>query len=185
MFQERDFVSRNWEPSPVPPGSIDYLLLTHAHLDHSGLIPRLVANGFDRTILTTAPSKDLAEIILNDSAYIQKEDAAYKAKRHKREKRKGPHSDEPLYTAKDAGRAMRLFKTVRYNEPTSLNGNVSVTFHDAGHILGSAMLELTVTGGDGPRTILFSGDIGECGKPIIRDPSVFQRRIILIFKAYY
>ena len=102
MFQERAHLGRNWEPSPVPPESIDYLLLTHAHLDHCGLIPRLVHEGFTGTIMTTAASEDLAEIILNDSARIQAEDAAFKRKRHERERRKGRHPEVPLYTIQDA-----------------------------------------------------------------------------------
>lgn len=185
MFQEREFLARNWAPSPVPPGSIDFLLLTHAHLDHTGLIPKLVAEGFNRTILTTAPSKDLAEIILNDSAHIQEEDAAYKAKRHKNEKRKGPYPEEPLYTAEDVHNTMPLFKTVRYGKPTALSDNVSVTYHDAGHILGSAILELTVKENGAAKTVLFSGDIGERGKPIIGDPSVFDRADYVIMESTY
>ena len=144
MFQERSFLERNWENSPIPPRDIDYLLLTHAHLDHSGLIPRLVREGFDRPIITTKPSVDLAEIVMVDAAKIQEEDAAYKRKRHQREKRKGPHPIEPLFGSKDAEDALQLLRGVDYNEEVKLNEQVSARFYDAGHILGSAILELTV-----------------------------------------
>jgi metallo-beta-lactamase family protein len=185
MFQERKFLERNWEPSPVEPDSIDRILLTHAHLDHSGLLPKLVRDGFTKPILTTPASRDLAEIILTDSARIQEEDAAYKKKRHQREKRTGRHPVEPLYTPTDAEQTLRLFETVRYNEPRKLNDNVTVTYHDAGHILGSAMLELTVTERGETRTVLFSGDIGGCDKPIIRDPTRMDRADYLVMESTY
>ena len=142
MFQERAFTKRNWESSPVPPETIDFLLLTHAHLDHSGLIPKLVVEGFDKPILTTAASVELAKIILTDAAHIQEEDAKYKIKRHQREGRKVDHPVVPLFTAEDVEQSLRLFRATEYHKPVRLNENVSVRFHDAGHILGSAMLEL-------------------------------------------
>jgi metallo-beta-lactamase family protein len=185
MFQERSFLGRNWEPSPVPPGSIDHLLLTHAHVDHCGLIPKLVAEGFAGTVLTTPASQDLVEIILKDSAHIQEEDAAYKLKRHKREKRKGRYPVKPLYTLADVEATLPLFRQARYGQPVSLNDHVTVTFHDAGHILGSAMLELTVHHNGDRRTLIFSGDIGERDKPIIRDPSVFERADYMIMESTY
>lgn len=185
MFQERAHTGRNWEPSPVPPESIDYLLLTHAHVDHCGLAPRLVGNGFKGQILTTAATKALAEIILRDSAHIQEEDAAYKRKRHKRERRSGPHPVKPLYTLAEVEATLPLFRSVPYNQPTPLNENVSVTFHDAGHILGSAMLKLTIRSGGHTRTVVFSGDVGERDKPIIRDPSVFEQADYVVMESTY
>jgi len=185
LFQEREFLSRNWQPPPVPPDTIDYLLLTHAHLDHSGLIPKLVADGFERPILASPASCELAGIILADAANIQEEDARLKRKRHEQEGRVGPHAYEPLYTPLDAERAYPLFRPVPYNRPTPLNGNVTVTFHDAGHILGSAMLEITVGAGRAARTIVFSGDIGQWDKPIIRDPSVFERGDYVVMESTY
>lgn len=185
MFQERAFLERNWEPSPVPPGSIDSLLLTHAHLDHCGLIPRLVQQGFNNPILTTPASCDLAEIILKDAAHIQEEDAAYKQKRHAREGRTPPRPVVPLYTTPDAERALPLFQSVTYNEPRQLDGRVTVTFHDAGHILGSAILELRVGNGADAKTIVFSGDIGQTDKPIIRDPTLMKRADYVILESTY
>ncbi len=95
MFQERQYRDRNWEPSPVPPSRIDALVLTHAHLDHCGLAPKLVKEGFRGPILTTSASADLAELILRDSAEIQTEDAAYKKRRHRKEGRRGKHPEMP------------------------------------------------------------------------------------------
>jgi len=185
LFQEREFIGRNWEPSPVPPDSIDYVLLTHAHLDHSGLIPRLVANGYDKPILTSPASRELAEIILTDAARIQEEDARQKRKRHESQGRTGPHKDEPLYTAEDVKQALPLFRDVGYGEPVELNGHVTVTFRDAGHILGSAMLEIAVRSGGRSHTIVFSGDIGQWDKPILRDPSLLSRADYLVMESTY
>jgi metallo-beta-lactamase family protein len=185
MFQERAYLARNWEPFPVSPRDVDYVLLTHAHVDHCGLIPKLVRDGFAGRILCTGASRDLAEIILEDSGHIQEEDAAFKLKRHKREGRKGPYPVKPLYTVGDAEAAVPNFKPVPYNKPTRLNDRVSATFHDAGHILGSAMIELAV-GVDGTtRTVVFSGDVGQWDKPIIRDPSVFDRADYVVMESTY
>jgi metallo-beta-lactamase family protein len=185
LFQERSFLSRNWEPMPVTASNVDFLLLTHAHLDHSGLIPKLVRDGFAGRILSTPASRDLAEIILMDAAHIQEEDAEFKKRRHRRERRRGPHTVAPLYTARDAQSALKLFNTVRYNEPKRLNEHVTVTYRDAGHILGSAMLELTIDENGKSRTLVFSGDIGQQNKPIIRDPSLFERADYVVMESTY
>ncbi len=185
MFQERAFTARNWESSPIPPETIDYLLLTHAHLDHCGLIPKLVADGFDKPILTTGPSRELAEIILTDSAHIQEEDAKYKRKRHAREGRTVAHPVVPLYTAEDVEQTLRLVRATEYSKPVTLNDNVSVTFHDAGHILGSAMLELKINENGESRTVIFSGDVGQCDKPIIRDPTMLDHADYIVMESTY
>lgn len=185
LFQERAYLGRNWAPFPIPPETIHFLLLTHAHLDHCGLLPRLVQAGFRGSVVTTAATRDLAEIVLQDSAHIQREDAEFKKKRHGREGRTGPHPVVPLYTEEDVNAATALFRTLPYDRPIPLNDRVRVTFHDAGHILGAAMLELSVgRNGDG-RTVLFSGDIGEWDKPIIRDPSVFERADYVVMESTY
>jgi metallo-beta-lactamase family protein len=194
LFQERDFLGRNWETCPIPAGTIDHVLLTHAHLDHGGLLPKLVREGFRGPILATGATRDLAEIVLKDSAHIQEEDSAFKQKRHARERRVGPYPVQPLYTQVDAEAVSPLFQVVPYNRPTPLNENVAVTYHDAGHILGSAMLEITVRGnGAAPaisrcgdaRTLIFSGDIGVWNKPIIRDPSLFERADYVVMESTY
>lgn len=185
MFQERDHLARNWETLPVPPKDVDYLLLTHAHLDHSGLIPRVVRRGFQGPILATRATVDLAKIVLYDTAHIQEEDAAFKRKRHARQRRKGPHPVAPLYTTTDVDAALPLFRGVRYGESTPLNDDVTVTFHDAGHILGSAMIELTVKENGQSRTVIFSGDIGQWDRPIVRNPTLFDHADYVVMESTY
>ena len=108
LYQERDFRKRNWDPFPVPPDSIDAVLLTHAHLDHCGYLPRLIKNGFRGRVYCTRATREIAQIALLDSAHLLTEDAAYKKKRHKRERRKGPYPESPLYTQEDAERSFSL-----------------------------------------------------------------------------
>ena len=112
LYQERQFLSRNWEPFPVPPDSLDAVLLTHAHLDHCGLLPKLVYHGYYNPIYCTAATADIAKIILLDSAKIQEQDAEYKKRRHEREGRKGPYPEVPLYTTEDVEATLPLFSTV-------------------------------------------------------------------------
>lgn len=170
MFQERDLLHRNWEPSPGPPSSIDHLLLTHAHLDHCGLIPCFVRDGYRGPVHTTQPSIELARIVLEDSARIQEEDAAYKRRRHQREGRTGPHPEIPLYTVADAEAALGRFVRIAYNRRLALDGNVEVMYRDAGHILGAASLEVRLDIGGRTRRLVFSADIGQGGRPLIHDP---------------
>lgn len=185
LFQERKYLYRNWQAFPIPPKQIDFLLLTHVHLDHSGLIPKLVREGFSGDILTTAVSKEMFPIVLLDSARIQEEDAAYKKKRHKREGRKCPYPEIPLYTVQDTERSFSLLKEIAYNKFLSLNSNVSACFHDAGHILGSAMVEIIINKNDKKTNIIFSGDIGQWDKPLVRDPSFFELADYVIMESTY
>jgi metallo-beta-lactamase family protein len=185
MFQERAFLDRNWEPNPIPANELDALLLTHVHIDHSGLIPKLEREGFEGPIYCTRPSAALAEVILTDSAEIQMEDASYKKKRHAKEGRKGKHPEIPLYTVRDVNDCLSRFQGVPYKKPIELSDSISVTFHDAGHILGSAMLEIGVREGDHTSRIVFSGDIGQWDKPLIRDPSRFHHADYVIMESTY
>jgi metallo-beta-lactamase family protein len=185
LYQERPFLSRNWDPFPVRPDDLDFLLLTHAHLDHSGLIPRLVRDGFGGTILTTAATADLMAIALMDAANLQEEDVAFKIRRHEREHRTVDHPLVPLYTTEDVQAAMPLVEDVAYDAPVRLSDTVSATFHDAGHILGSAMIELTVKTKDGVRTLVFSGDIGQWGMPFVCDPTLFDRADYVVMESTY
>ena len=185
LFQEREYVSRNWKPFPVFPGRLDFVLLTHSHLDHAGLLPKLVREGYAGPILTTTASQDLMEIVWLDSARIQEEDAAYKRKRHKKEGRKGPHPEVPLYTVEDAEKCLPLIKAVRYGEDVALNGNVRARFHDAGHILGAAMIELEYSKNGSSRKLLFSGDIGQWDKPLVNDPSIFREADYVVMESTY
>ncbi len=185
LFQERAWQARNWEDWPFDPSSIDLLLLTHAHLDHCGLIPRLVRDGFKGRILATPPSIDLARIVMSDAARIQEEDAAYKKRRHRRERRRGRHPEVPLYTVADAERASTLFQPVQYGEAIELGEGIEVTYHDAGHILGSAMLEVRIPVDDHVRRLIFSGDIGQEDRPLMRDPHPLAQADYIVMESTY
>jgi metallo-beta-lactamase family protein len=185
LFQERDFAYRNWNHFPIPPGQIDYILLTHVHLDHSGLIPKLVQEGFSGDILTTPASKEMFPIVLLDSARIQEEDAAFKKRRHKKEGRKGPYPEIPLYTVRDARLSLPLLKEIPYKYPVDLNNSVKVCFHDAGHILGSAMIKVIVHDKNERKNVIFSGDIGQWDKPLIKDPTLFDEADYVVMESTY
>ncbi|MEN8614083.1 MBL fold metallo-hydrolase [Dehalogenimonas sp. THU2] len=170
LYQEREFLSRNWDPSPLKPPEIEAVLLTHAHLDHTGLLPKLVRDGFKGKIYATEATLELAEVMLLDSARIQEEDAATKKRRHKREGRRGPHPEEPLYTVEDAEACFPLFKPTGYDDPIEFDG-IRATLLNAGHVLGSAMIFLEFKSRDGDeRSICFSGDIGRPDRPLEETP---------------
>lgn len=185
LFQERQFQSRNWDPCPIPADRVDAMLLTHVHIDHSGLIPKFVREGFEGPIHCTRPTSALVEIMLRDSAKIQTEDAEYKRKRHEREGRRGKYPELPLYIDEDVDRCLPLFREVHYNEPVTVLPNVKAIFHDAGHILGSAMIELEVTEAGKKHRLVFSGDIGQWNKPIIRDPSLLVKADYVVMETTY
>lgn len=158
---------RNREPFPFHPPEIDALILTHAHLDHTGLVPRLVAAGFKGPIYCTKSSRALIELVLEDSAKLQEEEARY-ARKHGHSR----HSDpQPLYAAADARRAIELLQTQRFDDQREIFPGIRLRFRRAGHLLGAASVELTAKGGEGePRTWCFSGDIGRYDAPILHDP---------------
>ncbi len=183
LYQERSLLNRNWENFPVLPEKIDYILLTHSHLDHVGLLPKLIQKGFSGTIVTTPATKDLMKIVLYDSARLLKEDALYKKKRHKKEGRRGPYPEIPLYTGNDVKRVFPLVKSIGYNSRFSFDSHLSVTLHDAGHILGSAIVEIHDKGNN--RKILFSGDLGQWNKPLVKDPSVFRQADYIVMESTY
>lgn len=185
LYQERELRFRNWRPFPIDPKEIDAILLTHAHLDHCGLLPKLAREGFTGRIICTRPTEEIAKIVLSDSARIQEEDANFKKKRHKRERRKGRYPELALYGRRDAEKVFSLFQSVGYEEPVTINNTISVTFHDAGHILGSSMVKVKVVSHRGKRTILFSGDVGRWNKPIIRDPSLIEEVDYILGESTY
>jgi metallo-beta-lactamase family protein len=185
LYQERQFRVRNWDPFPVLPHTIDVVLLTHAHLDHCGLLPKLVREGFKGKIYCTTATSEIAQIILLDSARIQEEDAEFKKKRHIREKRNGAYPEIPLYTVDDAKASFPLFSPVGYEETVPIGDGVSATFHDAGHVLGSSMVKVTVRQGRSQRVVLFSGDVGRWDMPIIRDPTFFNEADYVLVETTY
>ncbi|MFC2034435.1 MBL fold metallo-hydrolase, partial [Chloroflexota bacterium] len=185
LYQERDFRSRNWDPFLIPPDTIDAVLLTHAHLDHCGLLPKLVRDGFKGKVYCTHATAEITKIILLDSAHLQEEDAEFKKRRHKREKRKGPYPEIPLYTTEDAEATFPLFSPVDYGEIVHIGEGIDATFHEVGHVLGSSSIKVTVTQEGERRSVVFSGDVGRWDKPILQDPSVFTEMDYLVIESTY
>ena len=167
---------------PFAPGSIDYVLITHAHIDHSGRVPMLIKNGFQGRILTTRLTAQLMSIMLQDSAHIQESDAEYK---NRKNRRAGRPEEEPLYTVADAQRVPEFIDTCEYGQPVHLCDGVDAVFIDAGHLLGSASIRLTLTEGGQTKTIVFSGDIGNVDQPIIRNPQFFTGADYVVMESTY
>ncbi len=185
LYQERQLRGRNWEPFPVKPASLDAVLLTHAHLDHCGLLPKLVREGFRGKIYCTEATAEITRIILLDSAKLQEEDAEHKRRRHEREGRKGPYPEVPLYTIEDAEASFPHFSPVKYKQPISVGDGVEATFCDAGHVLGSSMIRVDAQKDGQNRTVLFSGDIGRPDRPIVRDPDIPQEVDYVVVESTY
>jgi len=181
LFQERELKNRNWEEFPVPPEKLNYILLTHAHLDHSGYLPKIVKDGFSGKILCTKPTKEITKIALFDSAKLMVEDAEKKRKRHQKEGRKGQYPEIPLYEISDVERVFPFFEDVSYNEEIKISEKVKIVFYDAGHILGSSFIKIFADG----KEILFSGDIGRFNNPILKAPTLIESSDILIMETTY
>jgi len=185
LYQERELKRRNWGPFFFVPKTLDAVLLTHAHLDHSGLLPRLVREGFNGPIYCTAATSEITQIMLLDSANLQEEDAEFKRRRHEGEGRRGPYPEVPLYTKDDAEAVFPLFSSVKYGETVKIGDGIEAIFYDAGHVLGSSMVKLKIRQSGEERTMLFSGDIGRWGKPILRDPTLFDDADYVIVESTY
>ena len=164
------------------PGSIDILLVTHAHIDHTGRIPLLVKNGFHGRILTTRVTADLMKIMLLDSAHIQESDAEYE---NRKGQRAGREPVEPLYTEQDALDVFKYVTTCEYEEKINLCEGVSAVFTDAGHLLGSASITLELEENGVHKTLVFSGDIGNVDQPIIRDPQLLKKADYVVMESTY
>jgi metallo-beta-lactamase family protein len=169
LFQgDKELRLRNWNPLPVPPESVQWLLLTHAHLDHVGYIPRLVKDGFRGQILTSPATVDLAKIVLPDSGHLQEEDAAFANK-----KGFSKHAPAlPLYTYEEAVKSLEYFRAVNSWEPLEISPHFTARGFFAGHILGARMIEVTVRENGATKKILFSGDLGRFPQLIIPEPAV-------------
>jgi metallo-beta-lactamase family protein len=171
----------NWEPFPFDPAGLPFVVLTHSHIDHAGMLPRLVRGGFHGAVICTPATRALAELLLMDAARLQEEDAEYL-------NRKGlsRHSPaRPLFDGDDAARALALFTERPYGEWTELPDRIDVRFHQAGHLLGSATVEMRVRDGGSAATILFSGDLGRYDMPLNPDPAPPPATDYLVLESTY
>lgn len=183
MHQGKDAEELNKRPFNFKPEQIDYLIVTHAHLDHSGLIPKLVAEGFRGRIITTEATAELLEIMLLDSAHIQEKDAEWMTKKSFRSGKDIIY--EPLYTTEDVLNALPFIDRKRYGEKEELSEGLSYRFLDAGHILGSAILEIFFRKDNTIKKIVFSGDVGKVNNPIINDPTYIEEADYVIVESTY
>ncbi len=182
LFQgEKELRLRNWNPLPVPPSSIQWLVLTHAHLDHVGYIPRFIKDGFRGEILASSGTVDLARLVLPDSGHLQEEDAEYA--NYKGFSKHKPAL--PLYTYEEAVKALELFHAVDTSKPLELSPRFKLHFYRAGHILGARMVEVTVKENSRTRTVLFSGDLGRFPQLILPEPEVPDPTDYLLVESTY
>jgi metallo-beta-lactamase family protein len=171
---------RNWSPLPVPPETIDAVVLTHAHIDHSGWLPRLVSQGFSGPVYCTEGTADLCRLVLPDAAHLQEEDARFANLRGYSKH----HPALPLYTDDDAVEVLTRLRPSKFDVKIGIGGDLEVEFIHAGHLLGSAYVLLTRTGGGGGR-ILFGGDLGRYSRPILPDPSPGVAADVLLVESTY
>ncbi len=169
-------------PLPVSPAELDFMLLTHAHIDHAGMIPKLYAGGFRGRVICTWATKDLARILLKDSAHIQEMEAEW---RNRKAQRSGEHAVVPAYTMEDVEGVLKNFVGLDYREKFEVDEGIVVRFIDAGHLLGSASIEVWLTEENVEKKIVFSGDIGNFNKPLIRDPEYIKEADYVITESTY
>jgi metallo-beta-lactamase family protein len=181
----RELDEENAEPFGFEPRDIDFVLLTHAHLDHCGRLPLLVKRGFRGEIVTTSASRELARLVMLDAAHLEEEEAERRQRRAAR-RGDGGEQTEPLYTVLDALNTLEYFgRTARYGEPMELTAGVRATFLDAGHILGSASVFLEIDEAGRRKTLLFSGDLGNAGRPLVRDPTPPPKADLVVMETTY
>jgi len=181
LFQGlKELRERNWAPLPVHPASIEAVVLTHAHIDHSGWLPRLVANGFRGPIYCTAGTADLCSLVLPDAGHLQEEDARLANKGRFTKHRPAL----PLFTEADARQALTLLRRVNFNQPLSVVPGLNAEFMNAGHLLGSAFVRMTRADGSGGK-VLFGGDLGRYGRPVLPDPTPGVDADVLLVESTY
>lgn len=177
----RELKQRNWDPLPVDPSTIDWIVLTHAHIDHTGYLPRIVRDGFRGPIYANAATCDLCRYLLPDSAHLQEEDARYARKRgYSRHK-----APLPLYTLEEAQNALNRFQEIPRKDIFTISPQFTVKPTDAGHILGSSSLQLTITENGKSCVVAFSGDVGRYGQPILRDPQPIANADYILCESTY
>ena len=172
----------NYEKFPFEPSEIECVVLSHAHIDHCGRLPLLTKRGFEGKIYCTDATADLLSVMLKDSAYIHEKETEWK---NRKAERAGREQVEPLYTIEDAEKALSLVSPILYDQQIEINSDMKIVFNDAGHILGSAITELWVTEDDTESKIVFSGDLGMEGRPILRDPTYIKKADYVIMETTY
>ncbi|MDD3299161.1 MAG: MBL fold metallo-hydrolase, partial [Firmicutes bacterium] len=181
LFQGKE-EDLNEEPFDFNVNSIDFVILTHAHIDHSGRVPRLVKEGFKGPVYATKATADLCAIMLPDSGHIQEMETEWQ---NRKRTRAGKELVEPLYTAEDARQSLQYFKHTFYGDIIGVDDCISMRFNDAGHILGSSMVEIWIKEGGENIKLVFSGDIGQNNQPILRDPSIIKEADYLFIESTY
>ncbi len=183
MFQGGgDADRKNARKFPIPPSQIDFVLSTHAHIDHSGLLPKIVSDGFRGPVYATPATADLLRVMLPDSGHIQEKEAEWQ---NRRRERAGKRGAAPLYTEADALAVLPRLSPVAYGGEVEPAAGVRARFRDAGHILGSAILSISLRDGGGDRELVFTGDLGHRGLPIVRDPTPVERADVLVMESTY
>lgn len=172
----------NYEKFPFEPSEIECVVLSHAHIDHCGRLPLLTKRGFEGKIYCTDATADLLSVMLKDSAYIHEKETEWK---NRKAERAGREQVEPLYTIEDAEKTLSLVSPILYDQQIAINPDMKIVFNDAGHILGSAITELWVTEDDKESKIVFSGDLGMEGRPILRDPTYIKKADYVIMETTY
>ncbi|CAG1769686.1 Ribonuclease [uncultured bacterium] len=183
LFQgSKDIEKQNEEKFAFDPASLDAVILSHAHLDHCGRIPKLVKEGFRGTIYLTEASFPLVELLLKDAVHIQLKDLEWE---NKRRARMGKKPKEPFYDMDDVETTLDLRLAVKYGEEINITNNINFSFHDGGHILGSAIVRVKITGQHKTKTIVFSGDLGNSHSPLLKDPAILEEADVLLLESTY
>ena len=183
MWQGKaEIEDENSEEFEFNPQEIDFMLLTHAHIDHSGRIPKLYKDGFRKNVIATKATCDLCSIMLPDSGHIQEMEIEWT---NKKRKRKGEEPLEPLYTAEEAARSLELFRAVKYDEVIEIDENIHARFNDAGHMLGSATIEVWINENGKEEKIVFSGDLGNNDIPLLSEPTMIEDADYLVMESTY
>jgi metallo-beta-lactamase family protein len=183
LFQgSRETEKQNEAVFPFDPASIDAVILSHAHLDHCGRLPKLVKDGFKGAVFLTEATFELLELMMMDSAHLMLRDTEWE---NKRRERSGKEPLEPLYGLEDVQALLKLRKPIAYGEEKKILDNITVSFHEAGHILGSSIVRLKIDGSKGIKTLVFSGDLGNPNSPLLRDPTVLTEADILLLESTY
>ena len=183
LFQGSKPITRmNYEPFCFNPKEIDFMILSHAHIDHSGRVPKLIKEGFKGNIYSTKATADLCSIMLPDSGHIQEIENEWD---NKKRRRSGEKLRKPLYTMKEAEDSLRFFKPALYDQKIELNQDVILRFKDAGHILGSSIIELWIKEDNIETKLVFSGDLGRRDRPILRDPFLIEEADYVIVESTY